>query len=214
MSSPSGTVWLASVAIVISALALLFTVGSFWWLHARRGQLISFEPHTYAAAITREPGVRIRLPLVLYNEGATPIVVQNLRLSFPGEPNSTELPWITLRHQIKPEKGESYDFRSVFAVGGRTAHQIFPEFGAASLGFTLEAKDYPVLIEAKLGHEKKWRQLLIFTLRAGYLTEPGHYITYENVPDNLPEERLQKAEVALRKLAQELNPKPNDGETS
>jgi hypothetical protein len=47
--------------------------------NARRGNLQSYEPHTFAAAITPQL-VRIRLPLVIYNTGTEPIVIQNLRL--------------------------------------------------------------------------------------------------------------------------------------
>ncbi|MCA1606809.1 MAG: hypothetical protein LC775_15380 [Acidobacteria bacterium] len=174
------------------------------WLHARRGRLESYEPHTYAAAITQEK-IRLRFPLVLYNTGAIPIVVQNLRLRFPEELASAQLlPWVVSWPQIKPDKDDQYSFRAVFSVAGRTAHQMFPEFGASSLGFTLEARDYPALIEAKLGHKKEWRPLLKFTFRAGHIVDPSHFITYDNTPGNLSEEHRQRAEVALRQLAQEL----------
>jgi hypothetical protein len=74
--SSGANAWLTSAAVVAGC-TLLFTVASFWWLNARRGRLESFEPHTYAAAVTPDK-VRIRLPLVLYNTRVIPIVVQNL----------------------------------------------------------------------------------------------------------------------------------------
>jgi hypothetical protein len=92
-SSGSTAAWLTSAAVV-AICALIFTVASFWWLNARRGRLKTFEPHTFAAAITPQI-VRLRLPLVLYNTGAIPIVVQNLRVSFQSEQNSVPLPWVT-----------------------------------------------------------------------------------------------------------------------
>lgn len=185
--------WLTSAAVV-AVCALLFTVASFWWLNARRGRLTSFEPHTFAAAITREQ-VRLRLPLVLYNTGAIPIVTQSLRLRFLGEPDSAQpLPWVGSRSQIKPEPDDGYAFPAAFSVAGRTAHQIFVEFGTRSLGFTLEARDYPVRIEVKLGHKKEWQPLLTFSLQAGQITEPGFYITYENIfPSDEHRQRIDSA---------------------
>jgi hypothetical protein len=197
-------VWLSLAAVVISVCALLFTVGSFWWINAREGRLESFEPHTYAAAITPER-VRIRFPLVLYNTGAIPIVVQNLRLRFPGVPGSARpLAWVASRGQIKPEAEDDHGFPAVFSVAGRTAHQMFPEFGAPALGFTLDARDYRALIEVKLGHKKEWQRLLKFTFRAGHIAEPGFYITYDNTPGSLSEEHRQKSDAALKQLAQRL----------
>lgn len=175
-----------------------------WWLNARRGRLIPFEPHTYAAAVTLGR-VRLRLPLVLYNTGAIPIIVQNLRLRFPGESDSAKpLAWVASRSQIKPELDEGHGFAAVFSVAGRTAHQMFPEFDAPSLGFTLEARDYPARIEAKLGHKKEWQPLLKFTFRAGHVAHPGDFITYDNTSGSLSDEHRQRADTALKQLAQQL----------
>jgi len=43
----------------------VFTVASFWWLNARQGVLRSWEPHSFAAAVTPQLA-RLRFPLVLY----------------------------------------------------------------------------------------------------------------------------------------------------
>jgi hypothetical protein len=175
----STATWVTMAAVLIAICALLFTVASFWWLNARRGRLRSFEPHTFSAGIPSHVA-RLRFPVVLYNTGAVPIVVQNLRLRFPRERDSEPLPWVASRSQIRPDEHESHDFPAVFSVPGRTAHQIFVEFGGPSLGFTLESRDYPTLIEVKLGHKKKWKRLLRFTFRAGDIAAPDAYITYEN----------------------------------
>ncbi len=50
--------------MVVAILALLFTVGSFWWIQARRGRLQTFPPLSYAGAFT-EQEVIVSLPLVL-----------------------------------------------------------------------------------------------------------------------------------------------------
>ena len=97
--------WLTSAA-VIATCALVFTVGSFWWLNARQGRLKSFEPHTFSFGMDQWK-VRLRLPLILYNNGAIPIVVQNIRLQFTGESDSVQpLSWVASLSRIKPEKDE------------------------------------------------------------------------------------------------------------
>jgi hypothetical protein len=185
-------------AVIIAGCALLFTVGSFWWLNARRGRLKSFEPHTFSAVITRDK-VRFVLPLVLHNTGAVPIIIQSFRMRFLDERDSVPLPWVTTRLQVRPQK-DDWAFPAVFSVGGRTAYQIFVEFGvpgAPSLGFLLNAKDYQVRLEAKLGHRKKWRHILKFTFRAAKIDDPEHYITYENSPDYLSEDERKEVQLGL-----------------
>lgn len=207
--------WLAAVSILVAVCALLFTVFSFWWINARRGRIKSFEPHTFAFGSTSAV-VRLRLPLVLYNNGAAPIIIQNLRLDFSRRlriggfslmsRSAQLLSWVASRSQLKPEQDDGHAFPAVFSVAGRTAQQVFVEFGEASLGFTLESRPYSVRVEVKLGHKCKWRKFLDFTLQAGQITEPGQFITYENTPPT--QERRQEAEKALKNHA------PNRGASS
>jgi hypothetical protein len=125
----SGPQW-PSASVLIACMALAFAVGSFWWLNARQGRLQSFEPHSFAVGIQQATlVVLLRFPLVLYNTGAKPIVIQNMRLSFPEEPHSVlPLPWRTTRSHIKPTSDDGHAFPVVFSVPSRTAHQMFIEF--------------------------------------------------------------------------------------
>jgi len=52
---------------------------------------MSFEPHSFAACVTPELS-RLRFPLVRYNTGAKPIVVQNIQLWFPEKGPLTLIP--------------------------------------------------------------------------------------------------------------------------
>jgi hypothetical protein len=183
-------------AVIIAGCALLFTVATFWWLNVRRGRLKSFEPHSFAAYISQDR-IRIRFPLVFHNTGATPIVIQNLRIRFLDESSSAPLPWVASRSHIKPGSDDDHAFPAVFSVAGRTTYQTFQEFGAPSLGFILGAKDYRVRLEAKLGHRKKWRRILNFTLRAWRISDPEHFITYENTPDIISEDERREAQIGL-----------------
>src|SRR4030095_13763081 len=110
-------------SVIVPCLALVVTIGFFWTLNARQGRLKSFEPHSFAFVI--EPLTLIalvRLPLVPYNTGAKPIIVQNIRLSFPKEAQRVSpMPWRTARSQIKPEGSEDHALPAVFSISGRAA---------------------------------------------------------------------------------------------
>jgi hypothetical protein len=174
------TIFIAFLSLLIACLALAFTIGSFWWLNARQGSLKSFEPHTFAAAATPQQS-RVRLPLVLYNTGAKPIVVQDMRLLFPGR-ESAVLPWTATRSQLMPVPGDKPVLPAVFSILGRTAQQTFIEFGV-SFPAGVPAQDCQAQIDVKLGHREGWDHLLTFTFRATRITDRDRYITYSNRPD-------------------------------
>ncbi|MEV8543200.1 hypothetical protein [Streptomyces sp. NPDC051572] len=197
-------------AAVVAACALIFTVASFWWLNARQGILKSWEPHSFAAAVTPQLA-RLRFPLVFFNTGARSIVVVDLRLSFPDEERSVlPLPWTSTRDRLRPETEDGMRLPAPFAVGGRKADQVFIEFGAPFPGFVPEARDYRAVIEVRLGQRRLldrvlrrhqvWQPLLVFTVRAGHIISPGSYIAYSNRPGDRSKDDLRKAEAALGAL--------------
>jgi hypothetical protein len=195
-----------SASVLVACLALVFAIGSFWWLNGRRGRLKSFEPHSFALGIMpADLVVLLRFPLVLYNTGATPIVVQDIRLTFPKEPHATPpLPWRNTRSQIMPRPDESHALPAVFSVPGRTAQQIFIEFGGPFPGVIPKARDYQVLIEVKLGHRREWKKLIQLTIRAAHVTSIDHYVAYSNAPHDLTPEVIAEAEASLEKFASRI----------
>lgn len=105
-------------AVFIAVLALLFTVGSFWWLHARPGRLVGNRPGEVALAITPQQS-RFRFGLVLYNTGARTLVVEELRLRIIEDDRALE--WITTRDRLRPTSDERIDFCCALPVDGRRA---------------------------------------------------------------------------------------------
>ena len=168
-------------ALIVSALALVFTVSSFWWIHARQGRLRSYAPQFFAAAATSDL-LRLRFPLVLHNTGAKPIVVLDLRLELDlnETPRAVHVPWVTTRSQLKPTSDDNHAFPASFAIQGRQAEQLFIEFGMESKAFTLEQKTYVAKLSARLGHRQRWKTILKFDFRADAIIHPGQYITYTN----------------------------------
>ncbi|MFD9003703.1 hypothetical protein ACFV0T_22455 [Streptomyces sp. NPDC059582] len=188
---------------VVSVCALIFTVASFWWINARQGCLKSWEPHSFAA-IVHCSLARLRLPLVLHNTGAKPIVVQDLRLTFPDEPAShLPLLWVSSPSRLQPGPEDEAKLPAGFAVAGREAQQLIIEFEAPFSGFDPEPRDYKVQIQARFGHRKGWRTLLTFTLRAANIMDPDRYAVYSNAPLELTKEDKQKADAALLELLDE-----------
>jgi hypothetical protein len=111
--------WL--VPVVVSSLALLFTVGSFWWLHNRAGLLRTWEPRTYATALSDSGGdgkIVVQLPLVLHNGGATPIVVENMSLRLIE--TGVEALRLTAFHRQLYSPNEEREFATPFSVPGQS----------------------------------------------------------------------------------------------
>jgi hypothetical protein len=209
------TIWLSGAApshstkvtfsvnysLIISIVALLFTIGSFWWINARRGKLKSFEPLSFAAMVHTDNSV-FRFPLVLYNTGAKPIIVQNLRMRFPKETGVSVFGWRTMRSEIEPHAGEETYLPAGFSVPGRTAEQVFVELDGRFPNAAPEPRIYAAAIEAKLGHRKRWQSLVSFNLHIDHLTEPSKYVAYSNVPAVVSEEEKQEAKSKLQALTQ------------
>jgi hypothetical protein len=147
----------------------------------------------------------LRLPLVLYNTGARPIVVQNLRLFFPEETAAmADMPWRITRTKLRPDPDDYKDLPAAFAVPGRTAQHVFIEFGGPFPGVVPRGRDYLVRIEAKLGHKAEWTHLLTFTLHAQHITAPTQYIAYSNSEIPLTSDEVAKAKAATAALIQQL----------
>jgi hypothetical protein len=173
--------WSSFIGPAIAILALLFTIGSFWWLQARQGKLRSYQPFSFAHGRSQSQGL-LRFPLVLYNTGAKPIVVVDLRLSFPNVSGSS-LPWRSTRTMLRPDAKDDLRLPAAFSIPGRQAQQYFIEFGLDSKdpwpGIALSTGQNDVLVEVLLGHKRKWQELVTFPLEGKHI-DSGAYLAYSN----------------------------------
>jgi hypothetical protein len=170
-------------AVTVAALALLFTVASFWWIQVRRGRLVSYEPQTYSGYIMGG-GFRLRLPLTIYNTGATTLVVIDLRLSFVEQ--DVTAPVITFRRSVKAMTGDVEDYAHPFAVPGRSAVTRFVEFGTKHWAPDPDTW-YRLRVEARTGDDGEWSELLEFELSSPEKEKAGVYIAYRRDPaDDAP----------------------------
>lgn len=148
--------------IIISTLAILFTIGSFWWMNWRRGRLQLWPPRSYAAKGGADQ-LTIQLPLVMFNTGPTPIVVRNLRVVLPEE---ADMPTASFQATVpKLASTEGREWATGFPVRGREAVRVIGQFINKQTGVVFTAKTYVVEVQARLGTGNRWVSLLRFDLK-------------------------------------------------
>jgi hypothetical protein len=171
------------MTIVISVLALAFTVGSFWWIWVRRGRLEAYEPQTYACYMIGD-SCRLRLPLTIYNTGARTLVATDLRAVFVDE--DVTVPVISFRHSIRPLTDDMADFAHPFAIAGRQTVSKFVEFGRRDWAPDTET-EYPVRIDVRTGDDGDWSELAAVVLTTPVADKAGVYIAHRRDPrDDAP----------------------------
>ncbi|WP_116998433.1 hypothetical protein [Desertimonas flava] len=173
---------MAALAVVthwshfVPVLALVFTVASFWWIYVRRGKLKTFAPNGYGSVFLAKQA-RLRFPLVLTNTGAPSIAVEDLRAVVDGN----VLEWLTTRATLRPEAGDRLDLAKPFAVAGRSAVQLVPEFGQSGEG-AWQPGDGPCVMRLEWRDRGRWRELLTFQWWPP-ASNRGAYIAHRNAPN-------------------------------
>jgi len=199
------TLWISLASGIVALCALAFTIFSSWWLYFRHGKLKAYEPHSFACYPGGSTALILRFPIVLFNSGAKPIVVQDLCLKFPDEPDSIfPFPWTASFTTLAPTPGQIRSLPGVFAVRGFEASQHFIEFGAPFLGLKLQPIDYRIQIAAKLADKNEMKILLDFTLRGDRITSDDQYLAYSNAPNELTDEENKKADLVVKGLREQL----------
>lgn len=149
-------------AFFISSLALLFTVFSFWWMNWRRGKLKVSEIRTYAAA-SLEGKLIIEIPIIFFNTGAIPILLENIRLILLGHHNDEYcLSFIATVKKLATDEDRA--FATPFAVHGGKAIELICEFQCRVQNFGFEEGSYDLILEALLGHKNGWCRLRKYKL--------------------------------------------------
>jgi hypothetical protein len=175
------------VAYALSIFALLFTIGSFWWLHARKGRIVASTPRTYAF----HERVRLRLPLVLFNSGATALVVTDLRIALDGDPERAGFAWITTRSTLRPGSEDDHRYATAFAVKGREARELIAEFGDNEGWSPAPGSRHRMRVLALVAPSKEWDEVGSFDWWAppsGATTTA--YIAHRNVPPDDPAQQV------------------------
>ncbi len=153
-------------SLVAAVMALLFTVGSFWWIQVRRGRLRCYTSHAYSGAFSDSKLVLV-IPLVLHNPAPAPLVVTDLRLRIQ-QPNGLSgkdagklpiyLRWIASHTAVYPDN-ETRRFAAAFVVDGRKAIEAFIEFQRDNSPSILEDGPYEATVEALVEPQRWWRRV-------------------------------------------------------
>ncbi|MDO5661484.1 MAG: hypothetical protein Q4G40_02205 [Brachybacterium sp.] len=172
-------------ALLVSVSALIFTVASFWWLQARRGELTLSGIPAFSGYISIRRRIGIRIPILLYNTGALTRLVDELRLVFPSwDPGQAE--WQTFHPTLKPQSGDNdtEDFAGPYPIDGRRAAMRFVQF-TYPFGSTLpEPRETLCRVEARLDGSSTWTEVGSFTLHLSHMASPDRFLTYRNSDDS------------------------------
>jgi hypothetical protein len=170
---------MAPAAIIVALLALSFTIGSFWWLHARRGALTAPAPRAYAFA----DQVRLRLPLAFFNTGAPALIVSDLRVVVDPDGAEMHLPWTTTRSKLRPESDDGFAFPTPFAVPGRGTREVIAEFGHNEGWHPDASSKHRVRLQALVHPSDEWVNVVDFDWWApNDATTMGKYLAHPNEP--------------------------------
>jgi len=168
-------------ALIISTLALLFSVLGFWWMNWRRGRLRVGGPRSYAACAAGDRLI-LALPFVFFNDGASAIVVQNLRVLVLNDQNDPK-PLFFSATVERLLKDDGRALATQFPIRGREALRLICEFQRIPANLVFEARRYPLELQAILNEDKEWKPLCAFDLnvREESLASINRaYIAYDN----------------------------------
>lgn len=154
--------------MAVSVLALAFTILSFWYMNWRRGKLRVGNIQHFGAGKALEGNadkknvVVITLPLILFNTGARPLVVESLRLVS----NSIDLlsvlsfervdDQITMTSQSQQQITSDYFFIPVLIKPNEVAKGNFV-FEARNSAFDFSKSKYSSNLEAQVSGRRGWR---------------------------------------------------------
>lgn len=196
-----------NAGVCISCTALLFTIGTFWWMQWRKGKIVVGAPRTYTAISHQKHNfLLVRLPLVFYNTGAATIVVQNLRLTL--EQNGRKSPVLYFNQTVSElDVEQEGGWAKQFPVEGRKAVLLICEFlRKPRSGFAFSAGICNAKLEGKFDDDTSWKVIGTFKLLTpeAYLStlnvkDIGGLIPYDNDPD-----RELMTETRLTPVAKEL----------
>ena len=153
---------MVNTAIIISVCALLFTIYSFWWMNWRKGKLkVSYFKHLGISCNPKK--LYIELPLIFFNTGALPVVVESLRLVLIDKNNSQHyLHFNAIRTGFAKEEGR--EFATPFSINKGDSIKQYCEFQKNPSEIILETGKYKIRLEGKLYSKKDWNTLRYFEI--------------------------------------------------
>lgn len=195
---------LMTPALIVSVLALLFTLFSFWWLWGYKGKVKGHPVGTYAASYTH--GFRLCLPIVLSNAGARTRVVVDVRVVILSNQGDSALKWQSTRSALDPKSdNENGDFPTVFTIAGRSAEQRLMEFVGELAEGLPQPQDYTYRIDVLVDDEDDWTEVHQGVLRFSHMQHPDTHIVYSNSVTPCSPDEAERTGAAMLALAKRQN---------
>jgi len=148
--------------IIISVLALIFTVYSFWWMNYRRGKIHVGIPRSYAAMGSEEGLLVVEFPFIFFNSGKLPLFIQNLQVVIHIDEQQLPLDFTATVDKLGKNQGRS--FATQIPVRGREAILLICEFHRQPGGLLFDEGSYPIELQAILGNSMKWKRICRFSM--------------------------------------------------
>ena len=148
----------------------------------RKGSLrLSSNLRSYAGCAASNKLV-LQVPLIFFNTGAVPIVIENLRIKFEELPEDNKyLFFNAVSKSLASDEGRA--FAKPFAVKSNDVVELVCEFQKENTSFKFEAKNYTFDMEMLEGCKAKWSTLKKYNL---YIAENdlktinSSYIAHDN----------------------------------
>jgi hypothetical protein len=129
----------------------------------RAGYIIVGPPRSFAAFGSQDEALILELPLVFFNRGATPMLVQNLRLRIEDEPSDKRpLTFIATVAKLGTDEGRA--FSTQFPLRSQEAVLRICEFQRKPGRLLFEARSYPLVLDAVLNASTTWKPIARFDL--------------------------------------------------
>lgn len=164
-------------------------------------RLTCFPVQTFSGYLQRD-GAALRIPLSIFNGGAVPLVVTDLRLRLAlPDRDDLVMHFRTLRRSLRTDADDVEDFADAYSVGGRSVDTRMVEFALNTCPAPLLGGHAAVgVVEAQVGHLEQWVELGRFPIHVETMAHPGNYITYSNQQHVWPEGLLAEAAAVHQKL--------------
>lgn len=178
-------------SVIVACCALVFTVGSFYWLQARKGRLKLYPVTTFMGAANNRTFV-LRVPIIIYNSGARPRVVCGIRLRWQGDKKFL-FECHTFRKTIDAQPGDHEDYAHPYVIPGRNVVTKFANFRGEDFACHLSDKSSIFDVEVMLDDQPEWKPLGPVRIHTEIMNDTG-YVTYSNIPGVWPDGILEEAE--------------------
>lgn len=164
-------------SVIVASLALVFTVGSFYWLQARKGRLKLYPVTTFGGAASNET-FTLRMPIIIYNTGAIPRVVTGIRLRLQGN-RTIVFECVSFRKTMEPTPNDSEDYAHPYVVPGRSVVTKYAHFFAEDFARHLNHRPSVFELEVWLDDCTGWKVLGKIEVHAEVM-HTSRYSTYSN----------------------------------